>query len=355
MSDHLHNKFVELRVRLDTFLSRLDQRVDEVVAEAVPTARQMVRGDGLEHNPELEDFLGGIRSQVKAVSVRGVKTFEEKFGVFSDVDDDDTSQAYDLLEEKVDKWAERMIERTDRALSDLDGRGTQAQRLWDAGVADYQRQRENYRCTQCSAPVPLPPMDQCGQAVYLTCTGCSTQLTFMPSDAIQTACAYAHTLASERAADFERIYNDLADDSYGDLAQELVAQAQWQAAEQVHYERLLPSTAVKELARVNATLTGHEDTFGPQAEEAGSFQTETMYYRILVGLANTISVYRQQGRRREAELITAMIPGIARRGCQVAGAITSGTYNDQLGQSYLNKAQACPVHYDKWGQVWFLR
>ena len=29
MSDHLHNKFVELRVCLDTFLSRLDQRFDE--------------------------------------------------------------------------------------------------------------------------------------------------------------------------------------------------------------------------------------------------------------------------------------------------------------------------------------
>lgn len=348
-------QFEALRARMDTFLARLEQRADEALAEAVPVAREMAAGgkDAV-NSPEYLDFVGGMTSQVKALGTRAQQTFAEHFAIFDDHDDEDVADAYESLEYRVETWAEDIGEKAESAFAEVTSAsgGSAYQQAWDAAVAEWKEQANKFQCPQCSAPVPLPEFELCGQSQYVACTGCGTQTTYMPTDTIVYGLQIAEHLAEERTAAFEKVYDRLADDPDGDRAKTIVAEAQWKAAEQVVMESLKPRAAAAKLASVQSALEDYAEDYGSDAEGYGYLQLETSYYRALMGLANTIAHYRSEGREREAQLISQMVPALGRPGCEVTAAIAAGTYTDALGQSYLDRAQTCEIGYNLDGTVW---
>ena len=218
-------------------------------------------------------------------------------------------------------------------------------------MADWKALKDRFTCPQCSAPVPLPDIELCAQSRYVPCTGCGTQVTYMPTDAIVYGLQVGQILAQEKTAAFEKAF-DRVNGRKGDRAQAVVAEAQWHAAEQVVLEHLMPRAAAAKVEQVRTAIAHYDSEFGPEAEGAGSYQVETTYYRALMGLANTISHYRGAGRDREADLVALMAGPFGRAGCQVAAAIGAGTYTQAMGQSYLKRAQACPVATDWDGKAW---
>ncbi len=348
-------QFEALRARMDTFLARLEQRADEALAEAVPVAREMAAGgkDAV-NSPEYLEFVGGMTSQVTALGTRARQTFAEHFAIFDDHDDDDVSEAYEALEYRVECWAEDIADKAQSAFAEVTvaSGGSAYQQAWDDAVAEWRNQANSFRCPQCSAPVPLPEFELCEHSQYVACTGCGTQTTFMPNDTIVYGVQIAHQLVEERTAAFEKVFDRLNDDPDGDMAQTVVACAQWKAAEQVVWESLTPRAAATKLDTVRLALEDLAEFYAPDAHGYGYLQVETSYYRALMGLANTIAHYRGQGREREAELICQMLPVFGRSGCEVTAAIIAGTYTEALGRSYLDRAQTCEVAYNLDGTLW---
>ena len=348
-------QFEALRTRMETFLSRLEQRADEALAEAVPVAREMAAGgkDAV-NSPEYLEFVGGMISQVKALGTRARQTFAEHFAIFDDHDDEDVAEAYEALEYRVECWAEDIADKAQSAFAEVTvaGGGSAYQQAWDDAVAEWKAHATSFRCPQCSAPVPLPEFELCGQSQYVACAGCGTQTTFMPNDTIVYGLQIAEQLVEERTAAFEKVYDRLMDDPSGDLAKAVVAHAQWKAAEQVVMESLKPRAAAANLGMVRSTLEDHASHYAADAPGYGYLQLETSYYRALMGLANTVAYYRGEGREREAQLVSQMVPAFGRPGCEVARAIAEGTYTDALGQSYLDRAQTCEVGYNVDGTLW---
>ena len=348
------NQFEALRARMDVFLGKLEQRGQEVGAEALATARDMKRSDPEEFRRSFGAFSSGITAQLMTLVTKAQATFEEQFSMFEDMDDDpDVELGYQALEERMEAWEEKMTWRAEHVFDEL--ADDDAQATWDAAVAEWKSLASRFTCPQCSAPVPVPELYTV--SVYLPCQGCGTQVTFTPSETMQSAVIAAESLAEAKARPYQKAYEIGFDDPEVLFPTWLADFARSKAVEQAELESLVPMVAAKKFPETINALTEHKDhpddsvnlKFYPNSVPWDVQQVRLAYYGALVELARAIAELRAQGQPRAADLVRGMVPAFARPGCEVAAAVANDTYTEALVAPHLDHARTLNYLADEYG------
>ncbi|MDO4242871.1 MAG: hypothetical protein Q4C85_03800 [Actinomyces sp.] len=348
------NQFEALRARMDVFLGKLEQRGQDVGAEALATARDMKRSDPEEFRRSFAAFHSGITAQLMTLVAKAEAAFEEHFARFEDMEDDDVEQGYAALEERMEAWAEKMTWRAEHVFDDL--ADDDAQATWDAAVAEWKSLASRFTCPQCSAPVPVPELYTV--SVYLPCQGCGTQVTFTPSETMQSAVIAAESIAEAKARPYQQAYEVGFEDPQVLFPEWLANLARSKAVEQAELEALVPMVAAKKFAATLDALSEHKDhpddsvnlKFYPNNVPWDFQQVRLAYYGALAELAGAIGQLRAQGQPRAADLVRGMVPAFARPGCEVAAAVANDTYTEALIRPYLEHAATLNDLADEYGK-----
>lgn len=330
-----------LKQRLDTFLPRLKQRVEEVGADAKKEAADLVAA-GTDHDSQMnyQSFVSTMTAQINQVASKAERTFQQQFSRFANVDDEDVEDIYDTCEEKVDmfvQWVKTYVDNLFNASA-----GLEAERNYNKAVQDYKEAAAKFTCTQCSAPVPVPEMYYTSQ--YLTCLGCGTQSNFQPSTDMQALPVYAEDLARARTADLREAAEKMANRStpVGEWA---AAMVDVQVREFSELNKLLPVYGAQRFDLYKGGV--YSDLFEKDyvtTEPVGYRDEDLGYVNFLGNFNTTLRDMRAEGDPLAVSLAEETVKMIARPGDPMAEAVLAGTLTRDDFMRYANEAMAKPVY-----------
>ncbi|MDO4259957.1 MAG: hypothetical protein Q4C87_10625 [Actinomycetaceae bacterium] len=324
--------------RLDTFLSRLTQRGEEVCNEAAQAIVSLRSTGTPEAKARADQLQGAAELGLREIVDKGHAAFRTHFGPFEQIDDEAVEDLYERLEEHMEGWERSIFQigkNVFRGHEDINVR-----EMWEKAVADWQNAAQTLTCPQCAAPIPIPELYT--EAVYLPCSGCGTRTTFNPSGNMRMAKVAALELAkieSRPALDAfkaawadENIAPGLAYSHY----------ANYIVTRQRKLAELLPSAAREErpdLAEEFAQWVSAQDL---ELEPQGYWQTDLTYVNMLSGLTELIDESRRVNADEDAAIAIEMAEAVARPGCPIVQAIMTGTIHRDLLAKHAQMAMSRP-------------
>ena len=332
----------ELRERLDVFLGKLRQRGEEIAAEARATAPEIKANDTDEYKRSFLAFQTGIGNQMHQLVEKAEQVFHKQFSVYMSVEDHDVRAVFLEAEDAVEDFSDYIDTLTESIF--MESETDDAEKQYNQAVADWKEAAARFTCSQCSAPIPVTQLYY--QAQYLTCTGCGTQTTFMPSTAMRNAPQAAEALAELRTRHIEEENYRIAASPGGWVGQVIMLHINYELAQHRELVRLLPAYAETRVDFLRKSIVEEARTKGhTKLEPAGTREADVTYYNVMGSLGDTMCNLRAAQDTQFANIVELIVRDLARPGCEVANAIINGTYTDELWEKYAAIASRSPEDY----------
>lgn len=341
---HYEQQLQALTQRLEVYMDRMEARAREFAAEAAPTAAELQAKDPA----SVGSFRMEVQRQIMFLHTKAERAYEQHFGPYEDLDDDDVSMDehallrtyWEQAEHRVDDFEDRLERVVDGIFAQ--GEAAQAKGGWDQAIADWRQAQQTFTCSQCGAPVALPELYHV--AVYVTCQGCGSRVTFQPSQAMQAAPMVAEDLAkAECHEEWERSEQDWSD--IGGM--QFVHYVYYVTSHHRVMSRMLPfyaRTQAEALRRdiqqawTIMTEQGQPDSVTPQYYE--------MEYLNAVGnLGTSIMAMTRSGHTEHRELLLQTVRDIMRPGDALAQSILEGTFTEAMWDQRIEAANRLPAEF----------
>ncbi|ASZ12972.1 hypothetical protein KTO58_09485 [Chitinophaga pendula] len=209
----------QIRQRWLTFLHKLDERVEELYQQSLPTLKELFNEDEDPYKRAHGRMLAGISGQLSNMRTKANDVKEEQIipvlystqavdlltkegRQFHDQVEDFRNTcflAHDRFEDKINKYQEHL-----RAT----GQRHDLEQQYEQELRAFETIKDQFKCHQCGGNISIPGMFFI--ATYVTCSYCHTQNTFMPSTGAQMVLHNARAIAELRTAHLLAAYEQSA-------------------------------------------------------------------------------------------------------------------------------------------------
>ena len=193
----------ENQQRWFVFIEKLEGRMDELCAAALPELQQVLLEDEDAHKRTFLRMQAAIRGQLDNIREKIHEVGEEKIGDFFDAHIDDAWDTSDLRHRLYDFRSlcvdrEEAFEKRCKAwLKQIDKAGERdLEAEYQSILDEHAALRDGFSCRQCGAPVAIDKIYFI--TTYLTCPNCHTQNTFEPGSKARGLEGLARELAETR-------------------------------------------------------------------------------------------------------------------------------------------------------------
>ena len=341
---HYEQQLQALTQRLEVYLDRMEARAREFAAQAAPTAAELQAKDPA----SVGSFRMELQRQIMYLHTKAERAYEQHFGPYEDLDDDDVSmdehtllQSYwEDAEYRVDDFQDRL----ERIVEGIFTQGgiSQARQDWEQAIADWRRAQQSFTCSQCGAPVALPELYHV--AVYVTCQGCGSRVTFQPSQAMQAAPALAEDLArAECHEEWERSEQDWSEYS----GMQFVHYVYYATSHHRVLSRLLPFYARSRTQALRSDIHGAWQTMTEQGDpEVVTPQYYEMEYLNAIGnIGTSVMAMTRSGHTEHRELLLQTVRDIMRPGDPLAQSILEGRFTEAMWDQRIEAANRLPAEF----------
>jgi len=203
----LKSELDALENRLDTFLAKLDERVDILLSGFIEEAPSIIAEDdrfGQAYNrfsSAMKGQAGNMREKLREVLE---KQIEPVYSRYSDTFSAG-SEAYNILREwrhrcarKADEWEEQLHYRVDEATERVERKDYEE--VFEQMMNTYWQQSQSVNCRQCGANLNIKQVYY--YSAYVTCAYCQTQNIFEPGAMGRDIEHTARKLAEQRSKHF---------------------------------------------------------------------------------------------------------------------------------------------------------
>ncbi|MFD2598987.1 hypothetical protein ACFSQ3_08480 [Sphingobacterium corticis] len=195
--------FVNQQQRWFQFLEKMEQRMSELVDEAIPELRTLYATDEDLYKRNFSQVQSGILGQLESLRVKASDTYEIQIVPLWEKH---SQLASGFLNQESYAFREACMDRLHAFEEKLNAYHTEIQNTSKEDLEivfqeiedEFQRLKESFQCTQCGSPLTL------GKKIYLrtyiSCPSCSTQNTFEPGTGLAKLNLIARPLAEQRTA-----------------------------------------------------------------------------------------------------------------------------------------------------------
>lgn len=345
---HYEQQLQALTQRLTVYLDRMEARAREFAAQAASTATELQATDPA----SVGSFRMELQRQIMYLHTKAERVYEQHFEPCSEgaLDDDDLSMEESASILNLCEQAEHMVDDfEDRLERVLDGAFAQGQATgtrdgWEQAIADWRKAQQTFTCSQCGAPVALPELYHV--AVYVTCQGCGSRVTFQPSQAMQAAPMLAEDLArAECHEEWEQSEKDWTDI----CGMQFVYYVYYATSHYRVLSRLLPFYARQQAEALRrdiigswqtTTDQGHPETVTPQ-------YYEMEYLNALGNIGTSIMAMTRSGHTEHRALLLQTVRDVMRPGDPLAQSILDGTFTEAMWDQRIEAANRLPAEFSR--------
>jgi len=197
----------ENQQRFFVFLDKLEFKIQELTAAAVPELSQMRNSTEESFKMDFHRMKSGIDGQLENIRKRAYEVHDEKvLDLFNEIKAayapqgsdqsllnqfrTDCRSRYNLFEERFQN-CKAAIDATDFEDYEI---------AYQKIVTEYATIKDKFQCKQCGSPIAIEKLFFIN--VHLNCDACQTQNTFEPSTQARMLQHFAQDLAHQRAADW---------------------------------------------------------------------------------------------------------------------------------------------------------
>ncbi|CAM2894703.1 hypothetical protein ACSL103130_06450 [Actinomyces slackii] len=325
-----HAELQALSNRMTVYLDRMEARAREFGAQAKQTAAELQATDP----NSVATFRMEIHRQIMFLHTKAERAYEQYISPYEDLEDDDDLSMDEFrvlrnltedIEHEVDSFEDRM----DAVIEDIfaAGQANQTRQEWDRAIAEWRAAQSSFTCSQCGAPVALPELYHV--AVYVTCGGCGSRVTFQPSEAMRAAPRWAEELADAECADLKRTY-EAGHEGGGGM--DFVSYVYYLTSQFRVLSRLLPfyarSLAPQMPGKIRAAWEDNTDQLTPHEVSPRHYETE--YLNVMGNIGVTAMGMRASGHTEHLALILGVVRDVMRPGDPLAQSILDGTFTEEM-------------------------
>ncbi|MCF6407131.1 hypothetical protein L3C95_29820 [Chitinophaga filiformis] len=196
-----------LENRLNSFLTKLDERVDILLSGFIEEAPSVIAGDDrfgqayYRFSSGMKGQAGNMREKVREVLEKQIEPVYQRYSDIFSVE----SEAYSILREwrhrcarKADEWEEQLQRRVDEATELVEQKDYEP--IFEQMVNTYWQQCQSVNCRQCGANLSIKQVYY--YSAYVSCAYCQTQNIFEPGAMGRDIEHTARKLAEQRSKHF---------------------------------------------------------------------------------------------------------------------------------------------------------
>ncbi|SHN37805.1 hypothetical protein [Chitinophaga sp. CF418] len=196
-----------LENRLDTFLAKLDERVDVLLSGFIEEAPSVMAEDDrfgqayYRFSSAMNGQAGNMREKLREVLEKQIEPVYYRYSDTFSVE----SEAYSILREwrhrcarKADEWEEQLRHRVDEATEQVERKDYEP--VFEQMMNTYWQQCQSVNCRQCGANLNIKQVYY--YSAYVTCAYCQTQNIFEPGAMGRDIEHTARKLAEQRSKHF---------------------------------------------------------------------------------------------------------------------------------------------------------
>lgn len=199
-----------------SFLSKLEEKMDELGASAIPELSNAMISDADPYHRMHYNMILGVKGQYHHIRDKAQQVMEEKVRGFFNRHihqlafnssnyqllyqfHEDCVSRHDTFEKKYLSWLDRLDE---TGVDDLEG---QYQEI----LQEYENIKDKFSCKQCGAKLSLPKLFFIN--TYISCPFCQTQNVFQPSTKAKQLEHLGRSLAEQRTKHLLEAYEESKD------------------------------------------------------------------------------------------------------------------------------------------------
>lgn len=185
-----------LQQKLETFLSKLSQRADDLFQEVQANAQEIADTDQDLYKRNYYQFKAGIIAQFNAIIQKGSNTFHTQVA---------PSAGWDqqmILSELYNTWHTKVLSQMTGVFENIQERDLEKQ--YAEAMAEYEQIREKFHCKQCGAKLRLKKFYFID--TYIQCEFCLTQNNFDPGSKAKGIEIFVYPLASLRCHHLKEVH-----------------------------------------------------------------------------------------------------------------------------------------------------
>lgn len=196
----------ETKKRWFVFLEKLERKMEELCAEAIPELKEVFANDEDTGKRTFNKVFSGVKGQLENIHRKAYDTYEEKIlGEYYALDRiiSPLDAGYRYLNNFRNECSERYHNDFDKKLSfwqnQLDATKERDLEVeYQKVLQEYESIKHKFTCKQCGATLTIDKIFFID--VYITCPACRTQNTFQPSSAARMVQHFSRDLAHQRTA-----------------------------------------------------------------------------------------------------------------------------------------------------------
>ncbi|KAF2517011.1 hypothetical protein [Flavobacterium foetidum] len=204
-----HSELGESQQRWFTFLEKLEAKMEEFAAAAIPELKQLLQEDDDLYKRTFHRVYSGVNGQIQNIRNKARDTYEEKIidvyhyyssqisvlspyhNLVSDFRNV-CSDRYNDFEDKSEYWRNEIEKTQERDLE------IEYQKI----LSEFEAVKNKFNCTQCGGGLTIDRIFLI--ETYISCPYCKTQNTFSPSTQARNLQNIARNLAEQRTAHLKK-------------------------------------------------------------------------------------------------------------------------------------------------------
>lgn len=242
-SSSMLQELAVIEQRWYTFLSKLEEKYDEVLAAFEAEAPSLYRQDEDYAKRAYHRFESGMDGQLTAIRKKmqdtadvQIRAIYEKYGV--NVLSTAHSSVYEWRNRCLDaerQWEDRTNAKRNAAFAKIAETVNEDLEVQYSNIlAAYEQIRNKFTCTQCRCKLTIDKIYFI--STYIACPACNTQNTFEPGTQIRTLEWLARPLAEHRT---KHLYEQYQHHVYNGRHDDKAAYTQGKGAEFMYYEKYM--------------------------------------------------------------------------------------------------------------------
>jgi len=203
----LQSELDALETRLNSFLSKLDERLDVLLTGFIEEAPAIMKEDDrfgqsyYRFSSAMKGQAGNMREKVQEVLSKQIDPVFSNYTDTLPVGTDAYRMVYDWRNrctEKAHNWEEQMQHRVDKAVEQVERKDYEP--VFQDMMNAYRQQCQSVNCQQCGAHLNIQQVYY--YSAYVSCSFCQTQNIFEPGTAARDLELIARKLAEQRSKHF---------------------------------------------------------------------------------------------------------------------------------------------------------
>lgn len=203
----LKGELAALENRLDTFLAKLNERVDALLSGFISEAPAVMADDDrfgqayYRFSSAMKGQTGNMREKLREVLEKQIEPVYDRYSHTLPVQ----SEGYNVVREwrhrcarKADEWEEQLRRRVDDATEQVERKDYEP--VFEQMMNSYWQQCQSINCRQCGANLNINQVYY--YSAYVACSHCQTQNIFEPGTIARDIEHTARKLAEQRSKHF---------------------------------------------------------------------------------------------------------------------------------------------------------